>query len=303
MNPGSQGMPDFCNRRYPFHYGAALNTLTKLGVDINKVDLIAVGEFENYKGEILGQDPEPGTPLGEHVKITLRVGFPSAVDCMPYQFFYGVQRIADSTGSWEDQARAVMAPFDAAVVRHEATAEFESLKSSFGFIDYAHLKRFLKLFNFSSDENAADLDEMLVWSAVFPGFHLWAGNAELVCRVLKTLFGFGFDIVENVRLENEIPEDCRYKLGSEKDPLGKGTILGRRFSDLDSGYEVIISGVRPKEAADLLPGGRTRRKIERALEIAMPNHLDYTIRVKTTRQSVKIGNASGECYLGYSSHV
>ena len=214
MNPGNQVMPDFCNRRYPFHYGAALNTLTKLGLDLNKVDLIAIGEFENYKGEILHQDPEPGTPLGGDIKITLHVGFPSAVDSMPYQFFYGLHGITPSTGSWEDASRRLLAPFDASVIRHEAIAEFESLKSSFGFIDFAHLKRFLELFSFHSEDSVTELDEMLVWSAVFPGFHLWAGNADMVCRVFTALFGYDFEIIENVRLENEIPADCRYQLGS-----------------------------------------------------------------------------------------
>ncbi len=45
-------MPDFCNRRYPFHYTTAISVLAKMGVDVNDIDILAIGTYENYRGEI-----------------------------------------------------------------------------------------------------------------------------------------------------------------------------------------------------------------------------------------------------------
>ena len=78
-------MPDLCSRRMPFNFVAALMLLKKVGVDLNKVHLKAVGCYENYKGEILGQKPKAGTELTQSTKIFLKVGKWSAVDIIPYQ--------------------------------------------------------------------------------------------------------------------------------------------------------------------------------------------------------------------------
>ena len=73
-------MPDFCNRRHPFHYVTALCVLAKMGIDIDTVDILAVGEYENYRGEIQTQSPKPGAAITDDTRIVLKVGYPSAVD-------------------------------------------------------------------------------------------------------------------------------------------------------------------------------------------------------------------------------
>ena len=300
---GTSVMPDFCNRRFPFHYATALNILTKLGVDINKVDLLAVGKYENYKGEIISQKPDPGTELEYDTEVRLEVGFSSAIDYMPYQFFYGLRGITPTDGSWEKKARALMAPFDAAVVRHEATCEFEDLKNSFGFIEFNHLKQFLNIFDYTFDDDKINLDEAIIWSTLFPSFHTWAGNPDMVCEVLKYLFGYEFEIRENTFARHNIPTDCRSHLGKPEDRLGKGLVIGRSFSDYDTGYEVVINGIKPGEMAEFLRGGSKRRKIEKVLEICMPSNLEYTIKIKTVEIKGKIGDNRGKSYLGYTSYI
>jgi hypothetical protein len=295
-------MPDLCNRRYRFSYTTALNVLAKQGIPLSQIEILAVGEHENYKGEILAQHPPPGTPLKKDTPITLKVGRRSAVDSMPYQFFYGLHGITSSTGEWEDRARALMAPFDAAVVRYEAVAEYEDLKNSFGLIEYRHLARFLSLFDFVL-EDSADIDYAVAWASLYPSFHHWAGNPQLVAKALELLFGYRFEIVENIRMEHHIPVSCRYQLGSEKDRLGEGMILGRKFTDYDSAYEVVVLDVAPEETAAFLPGGSKRKKLEKALAICMPSHLEYRIRVRTKHRRVPVGKQRKICYLGYSTRL
>ena len=94
-------MPDFLGRRYRFHYLTAMNLLESMGVPLGDIRVRAAGEYENYRGEIRSQDPAPGTAIPPGTVITLHVGCFSAVDFMPYQFFYGLQGIRESDNTWE----------------------------------------------------------------------------------------------------------------------------------------------------------------------------------------------------------
>ncbi len=296
-------MPDLASRRLRLRYTTALNMLMKKGVDINRVDILACGRHENYKGEIREQEPAPGTRLDRNTRFTLSVGRSSAVDYTPHQLFYGLRGYRSSTGSWEDGARALMAPFDAAIIRREAIAAYEDRKNSFSYVEYDHLKKFLHLFSFAVEKDSHSLQEVLVWVSAFPSFQKWAGNPGLVSRVLKGLFGSEFEIRENIRWQHDIPEACHYRLGSEADRLGHGFILGRSFVDYDSGYEVVVKGVSVADVSHWLPGGKKRKKLEAALRICMPSNLMYRIRVMTRREKAPVGKEGKRSYLGYSSRI
>jgi hypothetical protein len=303
INYGDNKMPDLCHRDYPFHYATALNLLTKMGVDIDRISILAVGKYENYKGEIRRQEPSPGTDLKKDTRIALEVGCPSAIDHMPYQFFYGLQGKKPRGGDWELQARHLMAPYDAAVVRHEAATRYQALQFSFGVTDPDHLLRFLGLFDFDSDNGDFGLDDAVVWSSVMPSFHLWSGNPDKVAEILQLLFGVRFRIVENVRSEFEIPEEIRYHLGSKSGRLGRESIIGRSFSECDSTCQVIISGITRQEIADFVPGGPKRKKLEWVLGICMPNDLEYRISFEVENRATVIGKKDEGAYLGYATHI
>ena len=295
-------MPDFCNRRFPFHYSTALMTLMKMEVDISRVNILAAGKHENYRGEIWEQDPKPGTPLDSDTPITLKAGFSSAVDHMPYQFFYGLEGVRESTGEWDIQARKLMAAFDAAVIRRMAIADAHQMKYSLGLIDLEHLTRFLALFDFDVAGNADDLREVMVWAALFPSFHFWAGNPELVAHIIGIIFGHRCRIEENVKARYDIPESIRYRLGNNE-LLGKGTLLGGSFVERDSRYRVIIEDVDPDRVIYFLPEGAGRRKLRKILEFCMPGHLEYDIKIKPKARGFRLGRESGRGYLGYTTHA
>jgi hypothetical protein len=296
-------MPDLCNRRYPFHYTTALNLLMKLGADINHVDIIAVGEYENYKGEVREQVPSPGSPIDSGSKITLKIGSFSAVDRMPYQYFYGLSGLRSSTGEWEDRARECMAPFDAALIRGDANSCYETRKYDFGILESEHLENVLGLFGFRKSNYVEGFREILFWASVFPAFHYWAGNPVFVEKILGYIFDYTFKIVENVESEYEIPEALRYRLGSKTGRLARESIIGRSFVERDSGYSLIVSGVRPDQVADLLPGKAKRGKLEWVLRFCMPNDLDCHIIISVNKGRAGIGRQKRKYYLGYSSYV
>jgi hypothetical protein len=275
----------------------------RLGVDVHRIELLAIGKHANYKGEIHEQKPKAGAAITADTTIVLKVGAYSAVDLMPYQFFYGLGGIRDSSGSWEESGRRLLAPFDATVLRHMAITDYESMKSRGGFFDPAHISRLLKLFNFDVGKDTDSVEEAMLWSSLLPTFHYWAGNPTFVEKVLEYSVGYRFHIEEHVRAEYEIPEELHYSLGSPEGRLGQQTVLGKSFSECDSCYRVVALDVEPDDVDRFLPGKAGHRKIEKILRMCMPGHLEYRIVIKSKRSGFVLGEAQKRGCLGYTSFV
>lgn len=296
-------MPQLCSRRHPLHFATALNLLSKSGINIRNVDILAVGEYENYKGEVIEQTPSAGTAVGPESKIVLMIGYNSAVDYMPYQFFYGLSGSTARTDDWDMQSRRLMAPFDASVIRYTSVAQRDALTFSLSFVEEEHLHRFLKLFDFDSAGSSDSFAELMFWFTLLPLYHHWAGNAELVEKVLTHLAGYECRIIENVSATFEIAPRIRFSLGSSESKLAEHTLVGRSFSECDSAYCVVIRNVKTKDIGDFVPGGRKREKLERGLEMCMPSNLVSHIRILGEQKGMQIGREADCGYLGYSSYV
>jgi len=303
MDKQTHIMPDFCSRRHPFHYTTALNILRKMNVDVRRVNILADGEYENYKGEIREQIPKPGTEIGERTTVTLKVGFPSPVDYMPYQFFFGLTGTRSTDRSWEENSRRLMAPFDAAVVRHDADARYQILKYDGGIVEKEFLLRVLALYGFDFGNNIRKIGEIIFLFAILPSFYHWSGNPVLVEKILQFFFGYEFKIIESCSAEYDIPESIQYRLGSKSGRLGRETIIGRSFIERDSCYEVVIKGVEPNEVFDLLPDKPKRKKLDWLLSFCMPGKMEYRIKIKAKPKRTRVGRDSNLCYLGYSSFI
>ena len=309
-------MPDFTSRRYRFHYLTVINLLEGMGIPLENIHIKAAGIYENYRGEIRSQEPEVGAEVTRGTMVTLEVGCESAIDFMPYQFFYGLQGIRDTDNTWEDRARCLMAPFDAAAIRYEAAMRMHSLKNSFGVMDEEHLKRFMALFEFDPGDGVKSGSDMMFLAAILPSLHSWGGNPAAVSAVLERLTGFRVSMRENVRAKTEIPSEIKYRLGSRTGRLGCETIVGSSFEECDSTYEVLFTEVPNGRVGDLLPGGKVRRRVERFLDFCMPGDLDYRISVKVERKSMRQVRGKGTYahdehvpaerimgHLGYSTYI
>jgi hypothetical protein len=294
-------MPNLCNPRHPLHFTTALAILEKLGIDTNTINILAVGEYKNYQGEVIEQKPAAGTSLGPNPDIELRIGFWSAVDYMPYQFFYGLKSTPQGRGGWEEAARRFMAPFDASVIRYKTAAMRTSLAYNVGVIEDEHINRFLELFDFELLKS--DKKELLFWYSIMPTYNRWAGNPAYIEKILTYFTGYRCEIVENIEVEFEIPESAQNSLGSSRCELGRDLTIGRSFSECDSGYEVIVHDVSSMDMKRFLRGGVMWKKIEKILEICMPNNFESRITVKGRAQGVKIGKKEYLAFLGYSSYL
>jgi len=302
MSVQDKTMPDFCNRRFPFHFTTAMHILRKMGIDPTAIEILAVGKYENYRGEIREQKPAPNTQITPNTKIVLQVGYTSAIDLMPYQFFYGLAGITDRASDWENSARRLMAPFDAAFIRYLAAVSYENMKFNFNFIDDKHLSKYLELYDFTGID-ISDPVTAARWQAIMPTFHIWAGNAEMTSKILGFLFGFKFHINESVPTRHKIPEDLQYTLGSKSKRLGYESVAGRSFIECDTGYEIIISGIKNENVSELLPGKQLRKKIEAVLDYCMPGNLDYKIRIKVDKEKTLLGDKTNKRYLGFNTFI
>ncbi len=296
-------MPDLSSRRRPYHYVTALNLLKRLGVDLHSVSILAQGSHKNYQGEVRSQSPAAGQPLTSGTPIELQVGYNSAVDFMPYQFFYGLAGITSRSDGWDQEARHLMSPFDGSVVRYNALTAGEALKFSLSQNDRDHLIRLLGLFGFVLPGEQPDLKELRLWSSLMPTFHHWAGNAECVAWVLTAIFGHRFKIVENVPSTTSIPAPLQSRLGQKSSALGVSTVLGSSFQECDSAYEVHVSEISASQAGDWLPGKTLRSKLAWILKTVMPNNLDYRLSLHVDSHGLRLGSSSDRSRLGYTTHV
>ncbi|MCB2229529.1 type VI secretion system baseplate subunit TssG [bacterium] len=303
MKPVEHIMPDFCSRRHPFHITTALVTLMKLGIEPVNINMLAVGHYENYRGEVHQQEPKPGTPLTPQTRVTLHVGADSAVDTLPYQFFYGISGATNRSSQWDEESRRLLAPFDAAVERMEGRSEFLAMQYRQDFIDRSHISRFFDLFGFASKEAASALDDRLMWTALLPTFHFWAGNPVFVEKAVSLFFNYPCHITENIPARFEIPEELHYHLGNPELRLGQETTIGDSFVECDSCYLVTLSNVAPNDVPDFLPEKPLRKRLEAILKVCMPGDLDYRLRILTRRSGFRLGAEPKAGYLGYTSHV
>lgn len=298
-----QLMPQFTDRHQPYHFATALTTLVRLGIDLNRVELLAVGLHESYRGEVLRQEPRAGEELTPRTKIRLEIGVESAVDILPYQFFFGFDADRDSSGEWELAARRLLAPFDSAVIRRRGWQDFRRLSFTLAQSDRDQLLRFFSLFELDTKLIGDSFRERSLWVALLPLFHYWAGNARLVGDMVTAIFGYSCQILEGTRTTTAIPIRLQSRLGHNNTRLGSETILGESFSDIDSGYRVVLTGVEPEKVSAWLPGKPLHEKLKQLLAICLPGHLEGAIVVRCRRTGFATGAAERTSRLGYTSHV
>ncbi len=294
-------MPDLCNRRARMHFSTALNLLFKLGVNPRQLEILAVGTTENYKGDIHKQRPKPGEAITSETTVQLIIGYPSGFDMLPFQFFYGIISIhASRTSGWEETSRRLMAPFDAAVIYHDALTRFHILRFNFALLDTDQITQFLNLFDFDLNPET-ETAEALLWTGLLPGFHQWSGNAEWCEKIISMLLGQPIKIIENACNRYAIPERIQFRLGQRDDRLGRETVLGSAFAECDSAYKIIVSDVATDMLHQFLPGGKKRRKLQWLLAMTMPGNLESIIEIECRWDTAS--HIGQDTFLSYSARL
>ena len=296
-------MPDVSSRRRRYHYTTALVLLERLGIDLSRVEMIAVGTNRNYRGEVISQTPPAGERLRSTTVIRLEIGCDSPVDYMPYQFFRGLLGSEIDGRGWEPRARALMAPFDATMIRYQALALSEELHFGLGQARPEQLRRRLGLFGLEFPPEMVDERSLRIWAGLMPSFNSWAGNSASVAQVLSMLFGFHFHITENTPGRVDIPPRLQTRIGQRQHRLGRECVLGESFEECDSHFEVEIFGVPARLAHEFLPGQTRRKQIDWVLNRCMPGHFDYRLIPVVSHGRLRLSDEHRHNRLGYASYL
>lgn len=296
-------MPDLVNPQAKINFIQALLTLKRCGVEWENVRLFASGTFENYRGEVVKQEPEPKTEITPSTQITLWVGFPSLFDSLPYQTFFGAKEWHRDTVSLEHRARRFLACFDSSFIRILSRLEYVLLVYNLVFLEKDFCQHFLEAFGFPA--SAWKEEEILLWMTFLPTFHLWAGTKEETEKVLSTFLQTPFKIEENIKGENQLPPELKSRLGEKLNHLGQNWLLGSGFSECDSTYRINIGPISVDQIKEFLPEERKRKKLERILALSTPGQLRYRVSLKLRQKDkrLSLGKDSKNSLLGYATYL
>ncbi len=285
-------MPQLVRQHHPLTLATALGLLIRAGVDLRTVHLRAVGTYRNYRGEIYAQTPDPGTPLSSQSEIALDVGVSSAVDKLPYQIFYGLIGLTSRSDAWEQHARALFAPFDASQIRAEFARDFLPVVYGFGSLSSGQIDRWLTLFNFAEIDPQADRKALQQWLGWLPQMLHLAGQADGLALILGSLFACQVMVEENVPVDHVVPDRLRTTLGRTSHRLGVDAVLGKTFTECDSGCRILMVVANEEGVRKLLPGQPRRRRLEQLTDALLPAGVTAEIVVEQATSSSQLGSSA-----------
>lgn len=296
-------MPNLVSPQARMTFVQALLALKQSGVEWENVRLFSSGTFENYRGEVLKQEPKPNTEITPDTQITLWVGFPSLFDALPYQLFFGAKEWHRDTVRLEQRAREFLACFDSSFIRILSRLEYVLLVYNLVFLEKDFCQHFLEAFDFPKDQ--WEKEEILLWMIFLPTFHLWAGTKEGTEKVLSAFLQAQSKIEENIPGENQLPLELRSRLGERSNHLGQNWLLGKRFSECDSTYRINICPISADQIKEFLPNHKKRKKLERILALSTPGQLRYKVSLKLKQKDKKfsLGKDSKNSLLGYATYL
>ncbi|MBD3333215.1 hypothetical protein GF356_10225 [candidate division GN15 bacterium] len=296
-------MPRLVDRRARPSFVVAVNQLIKLGVAPESVFIRLVGPYEDYDGQVRAQEPEPGTPLSDETDIVLDVGITGIVDHMPYQFFTTTKHSSSVASSWESRARGIMAPIDGTAAKMSAMMSFEQMRFDEAIVEVGHLNRVVDLYG-SEPRRCCTHDEQLgLWSALMRSFNEWSGNPYGIAWVLSILLDCRIRVRENIPAEHPIDPTLQSRLRNAFCRLGDDWILGDRFADCDSRYELVLYEIGQAHPEDWLPNGSRRRLLDKIMAMCNPVHLQWSLRFDLPAARRPIGRKERSVYLGASWHL
>ena len=296
-------MPDLVNPQARIDFVQALLTLKQCGVEWKNMRLFASGTFENYRGEVVKQEPKPKTEITPSTQVTLWLGFPSIFDSLPYQLFFGAKEWHRDTVNLEQRARKFLACFDSSFIQILSRLEYVLLVYNLVFLEKDFCQHFLEAFGFPISE--WEEEEILLWMTFLPTFHLWAGTREETEKILSTFLQARFNIEENIKGENQLPPELKSRPGEKSNHLGQNWLLGSGLSECDSTYRVNIGPISVDQIKEFLPDQGKRKKLERILALSTPGQLQYKVSLKLRQQDKKfsVGKDSKNSLLGYATYL
>jgi predicted component of type VI protein secretion system len=267
---------------------SALNLVLELGIQRQNVRVIAEGGFQRFRGEIIHQEPGAGEPIGSKTEVILTVTETGLYDTLPEGVFSSLGVLDESTHEVERTIRNFLSSFDTLHFHTASSLEYQIAVSYLIFKDESLTKSFLRLFGFPTQ--GWDQEDLMIWRTLLPYGSTLVGTKAGIEKVAKAFLGVEAEVIENTPHQNEIPPEFQSRLGERGSSLGEDLLVGDRFEETDSSFDLRLGPIQIKDLPDFRQGGKKREKLERILAHFVPGNMSCTIQLilEETDQKFKL---------------
>lgn len=278
-----------------------IQSLLEAGIDSSRLILVADSPALGFKGDFLAREQlEVGDYEGTADFLQYQVTANSVYDRLPEAMF--LLNVRENALEREYKSRLFFAPFDTNSVYVKAylrlmAAHLTARKKQQQINDLTNL--------FSVDPEELDENQANQLVSLLPVMHLAVSNVGFMEHFLSAIFKRSIEILENQPLETPVPDEHCSRLGTAGCSLGENLLTGNKIVEYDSGCVVMVSLEKADDIADFAPGTRNYRFLNKLLEnmISFQYHYEIKFRFTNERIRVKLGDESGQAYLGQTTYV
>ena len=271
--------------------------LRRLGFPDRDIFIYPQGEFNEFKGEVLGQQPEPGDMISSGNRITLIVAMPGICDAMPDLYTdhsedFFTEDFNDRTGT-----RRFFSIFDSALLKMICRLEwirdiYAGAHYSAGLGDYMG-----SIFSIPKKELQEIDPEILGF--LLPRLYRYLGIEGAMSVLIETLVGIKTSILLGNDQNFLLPQNVGGQLG-KKWRLGMDMYLGERFKGENPALNIQLEIDDCESVPEIIPGSEGHRLLREILNIMLPYYAEqYRIVIKPDKTNMHFENDAS--HLGYST--
>ncbi len=286
-------MPDFITRRPAPTIEAAVQGLTALGVDYERIDIVPVSPLEWFKGEVVGQVPAAGEPVDANTDVTFYVARDGLAERLPHGFLEPLPTTQDEAHVtiepghipefWEHQVaaygegRRFITVLDRAFYRLEkALGQVELALLPIG-NDAAVARSLLDLLEIPD----LDLDdaEAFLLAARLHELPQHLGPGEAIAALLGDFLGLPVHSREFGAGEIEMDRADHTPIGGNRARLGEGLALGPRLKDPIPRLCLEVGPVDLAEHRALCRDPRWKQRVDALVGFCLPALVSAEVQV------------------------
>jgi hypothetical protein len=254
------------------------------------------GEFCNFKGEILDQQPHPGDTVSPGERILLIAAVPGICESLPDLFIDHREGFHEEFGP-RGGAKRLFAVFDSAFIKMSCRLDwardiFSGASASKIIVDYMSA-----LWDFPERGYAWASQDLLGF--ILPGLTGFLGTESALRVYIDSVLGIKGEAKPGGMQTFPIPDEARCSLG-RRGRLGADLFIGEEFQGAEMRFDVALKLPDLGAVRKILPGGEGRAALEDILALAMPRH-EEIFEVRPEPHAETLGFTLSETYLGYST--
>jgi hypothetical protein len=289
-------MPNFTRPRHGFYHtvDSALASLSQLGVTPDRVTVSKKG-LGWKRGRVVEQElePEGGAPTPESA-VELKVEGEGLFDYLPTGM-----REASREGEFGTEQLASL--FDDAVEKAAFYVRQGGLYFDLRPENKVGYERWIRLFGLDPEEWPGEVRYRL--AVLLPALHRVAGRREGVELALEVLLGLKVISFGRSRRLTPFVQDERSLFGGRASRLGTELVIGEGLED-EATVNITLGPVSLDAYNEHTSAGG-QHLIAKALRLALPYHLNYTLGwvVGDTSRAPRLGEQPENSVLGVNTHL